>query len=94
MSLLWNYYQTGEKMTWAAVNERNKVGTIKITRDVWNVLTEFFRAAKIIDGNGGVKVDNFQIAWVEFLKVHMACTSRRMVSGKLIKALSPAKKTA
>jgi hypothetical protein len=91
MSLLWNYYQSGEKFTWAAVNERNQAGPVKISRAVWDVITDFFRAAKVIDGNGGVKVDNFQEAWAEFLKVHMNCTSRRMVSKRLIKALPPAK---
>lgn len=84
--LLSDYYLNQLPFTQTAVAERKAC-----SRTVWNIINGFFRAAKIIDGNGGVLVGDLATAFSEFMRVHNTCTSHRNVGGKLVKALPPAK---
>jgi hypothetical protein len=59
---------------------------------VWTLITGFFKAAKIINGNGGVLIPDLQTAFAEFMRVHTACTHYERVGGKLVKAYPPVRK--
>jgi len=84
--LLSDYYLNQLPFTQVAVAERKAC-----SRTVWGVVNDFFRKAKIVNGNGGVLIDNLPDAFAAFMQVHNACTSHRNVGGKLIKALPPTK---
>ncbi len=84
--LLSDYYLNQLPFTQVGVAERRAC-----SRVVWTVCNDFFRKAGIVNGNGGVLVDNLQDAFAAFMRVHTACTSSRNVGGKLIKALPPTK---
>jgi len=84
--LLSDYYTSGLAFTQTAVLDRKVC-----SRPVWNVITGFLKAAKIINGNGGVLIDDLQIAFHEFMRVHTACTHSERVGGKLVKVYPPTK---
>ncbi len=84
--LLSDYYLNQLPFTQTAVQDRKAC-----PRALWNVINDFFRKAKIINGNGGILVDNLPDAFAAFMQAHNSCTSHRNVGGKLIKAYPPAK---
>ena len=85
--LLSDYYVNQLPFTQTAVADRKAC-----SRQVWTLINGFFRAAKIINGNGGVLVDNLQDAFAAFMAVHTATTHFERVGGKLVKAIPPARK--
>lgn len=85
--LLSDYYVHQLPFTQTAVGDRKAC-----SRQVWTLITGFFKAAKIINGNGGVLIDNLQDAFAAFMAVHTATTHFERVGGKLVKAIPPAKK--
>lgn len=85
--LLSDYYVNGLAFTQTEVLDRKVC-----SRQVWNLVNGFFRAAKIINGNGGVLIDNLPDAFGAFMRVHTACTHFEKVGGKLVKAPPPVKK--
>ena len=56
--LLSDYYVNGLAFTQTEVLDRKVC-----SRQVWNLVNGFFRAAKIINGNGGVLIDNLPDAF-------------------------------
>lgn len=80
--LLSDYYANSLAFTQTAVLDRKVC-----SRQVWNVINGFFREAKIINGNGGVLVDNLQDAFAAFMAVHTRCTHSERVGGRLVKAI-------
>ena len=85
--LLSDYYVNSLPFTQTEVLDRKAC-----SRQVWNLVNGFFRAAKIINGNGGVLIDNLPDAFGAFMQVHTACTHFEKVGGKLVKAPPPVKK--
>lgn len=85
--LLSDYYLDGLPFTQTAVLDRKAC-----SKQVWTLITGFFKAAKITNGNGGVLVDDLQTAFAEFMRVHTACAHYERVGGKLVKAIPSGKK--
>jgi len=85
--LLSDYYVNGLPFTQIEVLDRKAC-----SKQVWTLITGFFKAAKITNGNGGVLIDNLPDAFGEFMRVHTACTHYERVGGKLVKAISTGKK--
>lgn len=85
--LLSEYYLDGLPFTQTEVLNRKAC-----SRQVWTLITGFFKAAKIINGNGGVLIPDLQTAFAEFMRVHTACTHYERVGGKLVKAYPPVRK--
>ena len=83
--LLSDYYVNSLPFTQTEVLDRKAY-----SRQVWNLVTGFFRAAKIINGNGGVLIDNLPDAFGAFMQAHTACTHFEKIGGKLVKAYPPA----
>ncbi len=79
--LLSDYYLNGLAFTQTDVLDRKIC-----SRQVWTLITGFFKAAKITNGNGGVLIDNLKDAFGAFMQVHTACTHFEKVGGKLVKA--------
>jgi hypothetical protein len=85
--LLSDYYVNSLPFTQTEVLDRKVC-----SRQVWTLVTGFFKVAKITNGNGGVLVDNLPDAFGAFMKAHTACTHFEKVGGKLVKAPPPAAK--
>jgi len=84
--LLSDYYLNNLPFTQTAVIDRKAC-----SRPVWNVVTGFFKGARITNGNGGVLIDNLEDAFSAFMRTHTACTHSERVGGKLVKVYPPTK---